>query len=714
MLVNFTRALYLSKQFRNNNFLALGYLNWYDWEKDPILVSRALIDRSWEGYGYGLYSFLNFSTANSIYNDAIIYPDNIPSPQLTTDFRIGFNKILSFLPMALIDGFVLHLTPVVYENRIVIALLRGQELQMMKVSTLLAMSKPYIRVYSGKKGKEQAVEVRFYLIGYGNGDKFYIPLKPNNIAKANQYGFSEVVNDCVWYPYVPSIAGQNVDIRIYEPYFPTHEGITNFINLLRQYNKPVYVAVSLVPLDDPEFNHTRKRLEGHLAFQMQYAITIGLGDLANYLNTLPVDGVILEENYSQDSWIPVGGDLATYINDKAKDLFSLINGQKIYVVDYTSAKFLDVSQNQVQITQSHNSLFNSLSSSQKGVIYTPPVIDCKNHITIMEAYTFDKCEHAWFYTRLDNVPYDLESCSRTSINPDDLMNVNPYKPPQNLLQNCDYVVAKQVYFEPLIGVYRFIDKVPEASFKQSYGELNIFYQIAYFNRLAESLSDKTIIWQTIYTTPLEQVFRDDDFYSQFWAYDYIWYFVNFDYTEPPEDIRKASCLLSKTIRNPYAPVMQPFIPIIGIPSPNNDVNSNELPFPISQSVLLPFNYASSKFQSTLPFLFTNKKHKVRTTKLLPDTLYFLYETQGHGGVGYIKPVITMQARPHGSLYAFSRLGVGLLISGIPKEALINNKIELHTISGLSKQTIDFVYRVLRIQDPAIYPYNLRLVLTNRM
>ncbi|MEM4959519.1 MAG: hypothetical protein QXX12_06595, partial [Nanopusillaceae archaeon] len=480
MRLNINTALITSKQRGNQNIAVISNYFWFDYSLKPyVSCIDAVFTESEEQvkgkgavYGYFIYSLLNIAHNYEIRPDTH-YPTVLSENESEKPFsalpvaKKGLSDLfINILPSA-IDGFAVSYRLVsdgqnigfgikdtlkvgegiykVYPNFLRVMKLPDEDLLIKRANFPVRVK---IRARKkGKKGGDISVELPTLIDGlFSKTLNKHIGVIPDRVL--NSPRLEHLPQDWItWEDYRPVVCGQTLDT--YKLITPPDEDVLDFVNYLKStYNKPVYLLVSV------EF------LLGSTITYSAFAENV-----SQFINSLPVDGVVIQDDFSEGSW--VAGAVNPAISTFLRNLYGQINKPKFYLPSYSTVRHVSFQNDTVSISASRNQLFNQ---TKHGCIYTPPLIPFKECGYTYGGYNANTCDHANYYLQKENKPvlkyeeFMQVYPSLTFIDEPDKM----YKPPNLLLNGLNNVVLKQHTFDKDVGLVQFPDvrmvlKTEEAS-----------------------------------------------------------------------------------------------------------------------------------------------------------------------------------------------------------------------------------------------------------
>ncbi|MEM4959448.1 MAG: hypothetical protein QXX12_06200 [Nanopusillaceae archaeon] len=469
MRLNINTALMTSKQRGNQNIAVISNYFWFDYSLKPYVSyidavfteSQQQVRGNRAVYGYFIYSLLNIAHNHGIRPDTH-YPTVLGENESEKPFsaipvaKKGLSDLfINILPSA-IDGFAVSYRLVsdgqnigfgvkdalkvgediykVYPNFLRVMKLPDEDLLIKRVNFPVRVK---IRARKkGKKGRNVSVELPTLIDGlFSKTLNKHIGVIPERVLNSSSLEHLPQ-NWITWQDYRPVVCGQTLDT--YELITPPDEDVAGFVNYLKNtYNKPVYLLVSV-------------------EFLLGSAITYpaSVENVSQFINSLPVDGVVIQDDFSEGSWVV--GTVNPAISTFLRNLYGQINKPKFYLPSYSTVKHVSFQNNTVSISASRNQLFNE---TKHGCIYTPPLIPFKECGYTYGGYNANTCDHANYYLQKENKPVlNYEEFMRvypnlTFINEPDKM----YKPPNLLLNGLNNIVLKQHFFDKNIGLIQFAD-----------------------------------------------------------------------------------------------------------------------------------------------------------------------------------------------------------------------------------------------------------------
>ncbi|MEM1673014.1 MAG: hypothetical protein QXT86_13270 [Archaeoglobaceae archaeon] len=469
MRLNINTALMTSKRKGNQNIAVISNYFWFDYSLKPYVSyidavfteSQQQVRGNRAVYGYFIYSLLNIAHNHGIRPDTH-YPTVLGENESEKPFsatpvaKKGLSDLfINILPSA-IDGFAVSYRLVSDGQNIGFgvkdALKVGEDIYKVYPNFLRVMKLPDedllikranfpVRVKirarkKGKKGRNVSVELPTLIDGlFSKTLNKHIGIIPERVL--NSPRLEHLPQDWItWKDYRPVVCGKTLDT--YELITPPDEDVLDFVNYLKStYNKPVYLLVSV---------------EFLLGSVITYPASVG--NVSQFINSLPVDGVVIQDDFSEGSW--VAGTVNPAISTFLRNLYSQINKPKFYLPSYSTVKHVSFQNNTVSISASRNQLFNE---TKHGCIYTPPLIPFKECGYTYGGYNANTCDHANYYLQKENKPVlNYEEFVRaypnlTFINEPDKM----YKPPNLLLNGLNNIVLKQHPLDKDIGLIQFAD-----------------------------------------------------------------------------------------------------------------------------------------------------------------------------------------------------------------------------------------------------------------
>lgn len=469
MRMNINTALMTSKQRGNQNIAVISNYFWFDYSLKPYVSfidavfteSQQQVRGNRAVYGYFIYSLLNIAHNHGIRPDTH-YPTVLGENESEKSFsaipvaKKGLSDLFINIFPSAIDGFAVSYRLVSDGQNIGFgvkdALKIGEDIYKVYPNFLRVMKLPDedllikranfpVRVKirarkKGKKGRNISVELPTLIDGlFSKTLNKHIGVIPDRVLSSPRLEHLPQ-NWITWEDYRPVVCGQTLDT--YELITPPDEDVSDFVNYLKStYNKPVYLLVSV-------------------EFLLGSAITYpaSVENVSQFINSLPVDGVVIQDDFSEGSW--VAGTVNSAISTFLRNLYSQINKPKFYLPSYSTVKHVSFQNDTVSISASRNQLFNE---TKHGCIYTPPLIPFKECGYTYGGYNANTCDHANYYLQRENKPVlNYEEFMRvypnlTFINEPDKM----YKPPNLLLNGLNNIVLKQHPFDKDIGLIQFAD-----------------------------------------------------------------------------------------------------------------------------------------------------------------------------------------------------------------------------------------------------------------
>lgn len=471
MRLNINTALITSKQKGNQNIAVISNYFWFDYSLKPYVScidarfteSEEQIRGRGAVYGYFTYSLLNIAHNHDIRPDTR-YPTVLGENESEKPFsaipvaKKGLTELFINILPSTVDGFAVSYRLVsdgqnvgfgvkdvlevegntykVYPNFLRVMKLPDEDLLIKRANFPVRVE---IRSRKkGEKGGDVSVELPTLIDGlFSKTLNKHIGVIPERVL--NSPRLEHLPQDWItWEDYRPVVCGQTLDT--YELITPPDEDVLDFVNYLKStYNKPVYLLVSV---------------EFLLGSTITYPASVE--NVSQFINSLPVDGVVIQDDFSKGSW--VAGTVNPAISTFLRNLYSQINKPKFYLPSYSTVRHVSFQNDTVSISESRNQLFNQ---TKHGCIYTPPLIPFKECGYTYGGYNANTCDHANYYLQKENKPvlkyeeFMQVYPSLTFINEPDKM----YKPPNLLLSNLNKVVCKQHFYDEDIGIVGFYDIV---------------------------------------------------------------------------------------------------------------------------------------------------------------------------------------------------------------------------------------------------------------
>ncbi|MEM4620164.1 MAG: hypothetical protein QW607_08110 [Desulfurococcaceae archaeon] len=559
-------------------------------------------------YGYFIYSLLNIAHNHDIRPDTH-YPTVLGENESEKPFsaipvaKKGLSDLFINIVPSTIDGFAVSYKLVSdgqnmgfgiknaledtykhYPRFLRVMKLPNEDLLIKRVNFPVRVS---VRTGRGKNSRTTIIEIPTLIDGlFSKTLNKHIGFMPEQVLHSPRFAHLPP-NWIVWQDYKPVVCGQT--LNTYELITPPDEDVLDFVNYLKStYNKPVYLFVSV-------------------EFLLNSIITYPafVENVSRFINSLPVDGVVIQDDFSEGSW--VAGTVNSAISTFLRNLYSQINKPKFYLPSYSTVKYVSFQDDTVIISESRNQLFNE---TKHGCIYTPPLIPFKECGYSYEGYNANTCDHANYYLQKENKPvlkheeFMKVYPNLTFINEADKM----YKPPNLLLDGLNNIVLKQHFFDDDIGLIQFPDiKIKQGAITTL--QSAFYYQVYTLNYLANQLRNKTIFWNAFYLTPFWQVFTAQDntitFYYTRIPYNFLVYFINLE----EGDKQVVCCMNPQVIRDRLSNEeisLNIFLPQMPISDTFTGGNEGQFPWLTSEqsSLLNPYNYVNSKPITHKPFLIT--------------------------------------------------------------------------------------------------------------
>lgn len=514
MKLNINTALITSKQRGNQNIIVLSNYFWFDYALKPYISYVDLFFKTSEEeikgkravFGYFNYFLLNIAHNHNVRPDtfypAVLSEYGYEEPFLATPIaKKGLVDLFMNVLPAVVDGFAVNYRLVSDGSNIGFGakdnLIIGGKTYKVNPELSRVMKLPdedllikranfpiTVKIGKGKGGKGGGtIELPILIDGlFSRTLNKHIGIISEQIS-SSPYLENLPQDWVIWEDYRPVVAGETLDTS--GLITPPDEDVLDFVNYLKNtYNKPVYLLVSI------EF------LEG-----CQVIYPVPILNLSQFINSLPVDGVIFQDDFSEGSWMEGATNLATSLF--LQNLYREIVKPKFYMPSYSTVKSVSFQDNTVSINQSQNALFNT---TKDGCIYTPPLIPYKECGYIYGGYSAYTCDHANYYLQRENVPVleynDFLEQFPNAIFVDEANKM--YKQPEILLYGLGNVILKQHFFDEELGLVQFADVktvINETAYSKIVG-LNVPVEYKFsdvYARFYESNGFVSLYCKTIYT-----------------------------------------------------------------------------------------------------------------------------------------------------------------------------------------------------------------------